>query len=67
MGKRHKARNNKKQNTKLTDREMEILFMRYSEDMTLRNIGEHYGFTHTRARQVINNALIKIGLKEYLS
>lgn len=63
---RHKSRNNKRQNTELTDREIKILSMRYLEDMTLRDIGESFDFTHTRARQVINNALIKIGLKNYL-
>jgi len=63
---KHKSRNNLRQETQLTKREIKILYMRYDDSMILRDIGDVFSVTGPRAKQIIDNALIKIGLERYL-
>ena len=47
-------------NTKLTKREKEVIHLRYAEGKTLSEIGDIYGVTRERIRQVEQKALRKI-------
>lgn len=45
---------------KLSNRELDILIMRFLEDFKLQEIADKYGFSRERARQIIRDSLIKI-------
>ena len=47
-------------NNILTEREADILSMYYDKNMTLRDIGEQYGVTRERIRQLMNIAVNKL-------
>jgi RNA polymerase sigma factor (sigma-70 family) len=51
--------------SKLNDRHRMIISMRYNEDMTLKQIGKHFGITNEAVRQQLATALKK--MKEYIT
>jgi RNA polymerase primary sigma factor len=44
----------------LTEREQHIISMRFHEDLTLQEVGDHYGITRERTRQLEAQALRKL-------
>ncbi|MEE3344375.1 MAG: sigma-70 family RNA polymerase sigma factor [Bacilli bacterium] len=47
-------------NTKLTPKQKEMIYLRYTEELTLQNIGDMYGLTRERVRQIIETGLDKL-------
>lgn len=44
----------------LSEREQEILFMRYEQELTLKCIGENVGLTRSRIQQIVQKALRRL-------
>ena len=47
----------------LRDREKTVILMRYKDGMTLGEIGNHFGLTRERIRQIEKKAIMKLGAK----
>lgn len=56
----HLINTKNKEDDLLNDNEKKCLSMRLEDGMTLKEIGDHFGFTRERARQLISSALRKI-------
>lgn len=62
-GYNHLINSKNKEETLLNENEKMCLSMRLEKGMTLIEIGNHFGFTRERARQIISNALLKVSNK----
>ncbi|MCD8336751.1 MAG: hypothetical protein LUD18_05640, partial [Lachnospiraceae bacterium] len=51
---------------RLSERERDMLLRRYKEKMTLTAIGEYYGISCSRARQIVHRGLVKMGTPDSL-
>lgn len=60
----HLINTKNKEDELLSDNEKLCLSMRLEDGMTLQQIGNHFGFTRERARQLISSALQKINKNE---